>query len=59
MSSILCENCAYYSFDEDTEEYYCDVSLDEDEMARFLSGNIDNCPFFDPYDEYKTVRKQN
>lgn len=59
MNGNLCENCAYFIYDEEREEYYCDVTLDEDEMARFLSGNTDNCPFFDLYDEYKTVRKQN
>ena len=55
----LCENCAYYMYDEEMEEYYCDVNLDEDEMARFLSGTTNGCHYFDPYDEYKTVRRQN
>lgn len=54
-----CETCANYYYDEETEEYCCDVSLDEDEMVRFLSAPDYNCPFYRVYDEYGTVRKQN
>lgn len=54
-----CENCSNYVYDDETETYFCDVSLDEDEMGRFLTGNTKNCPYFDFYDEYKIVRKQN
>ena len=32
-----CDSCNNYSYDEDYECYVCDVNLDEDEMARFLS----------------------
>jgi hypothetical protein len=35
------------------------VNLDEDEMGKFLSRSFDDCPYFQFYDEYKTVRKQN
>lgn len=54
-----CENCANYIFDDRTETYYCDMNLDEDEMARFLTSSTYNCPYFDFYDEYSIVRKQN
>lgn len=54
-----CENCSNYVYDDETDTYYCDVSLDEDERGRFLTGNTKNCPYFDFYDEYKIVRKQN
>lgn len=54
-----CEHCAYYSFDENSEEYVCDVMLDEDEMVRYLSGRDQTCRYFRPYDEYKLVQKQN
>ena len=42
-----CENCANYIFDDQTETYYCDMNLDEDEMARFLTSSTYNCPYFD------------
>ena len=54
-----CESCLYYEYDEDYEQYLCTVSLDEDEMMRFLSRNNADCPYYHVGDEYKTVRKQN
>ena len=54
-----CEFCANYLYDEDTECYSCDVNLDEDEFARFMSASFYNCPYYEPDDEYGIVRKQN
>ncbi len=53
-----CEFCAFYVYD---EEGYgeCEVNLDEDEMARFLSSSHEFCPYYQTDDEYKIVRKQN
>lgn len=59
MASGNCENCAYYGYDEEYECYVCRINLDEDELYRFLQGGSFDCPYFDPYDEYKVVRKQN
>lgn len=39
--------------------YSCEVNLDEDEMARFMSYSDFECPYFNAYDEYKIVQKQN
>ena len=54
-----CDNCVYYDYDDDLDYYICMMSLDQDEMERFVSFNFDNCPYFRLYDEYKTVKKQN
>ena len=54
-----CDTCVNYVYDEDYENYTCEASLDEDEMAKFIGGTFYYCPYFDPYDEYKIVRKQN
>ena len=54
-----CEFCAHYLFDEEEEVYYCDVSLDEDDMDAYLRASTDDCGFFRLYDEYKMVEKQN
>ena len=40
MSISLCEDCVYYSYDEESDSYYCDEQLDEDEMASFLRGKL-------------------
>ena len=52
-----CETCCFYNYDEEYDEYICDVDLDEDEMVRFLSGRGD-CPYWRPGDEYRTARRQ-
>lgn len=54
-----CEMCAHFVYDELYGEYICQINLDEDEMGRFLSSSNYACPYFNLYDEYKIVRKQN
>jgi hypothetical protein len=34
------------------------VSLDEDEMSSFVSGQTVRCPYYRYYDGYKSVHKQ-
>lgn len=34
-----CETCVFYLYDEDYDDYVCDMDLDEDEMSRFLSSD--------------------
>ena len=53
-----CESCEFYEYDEYTDTYGCSMSLDEDEMAGFLSGTVRDCPYYRFYDEYKSVQKQ-
>ena len=53
-----CESCVYYSYDEEYDDYICDMDLDEDEMVRFLTARADSCPYWRPGDEYNTARKQ-
>ena len=56
---VQCEDCEHYDYDEMTDTYACNVNLDEDEMERFLRQSMDSCHYFQLYDEYKIVRKQN
>ncbi len=53
-----CDECAFFEYDEDDEEYYCSVDMDEDDYSRFVSGGRRDCPFFRPGDEYLVVRHQ-
>lgn len=53
-----CDCCINYIYDDEYECYTCQMNLDEDEMMRFLSKSVDDCPYFHLNDEYKTVRKQ-
>lgn len=59
MKKTACESCANYVYDAESDCMYCEIDLDEDEMQRFLSSQMYNCPYYDFYDEYKIVRKQN
>ena len=54
-----CENCAYYQYDFESDCFFCDVLLDEDDMMHFLTSQTENCPYFNGFDEYGVVRKQN
>ena len=53
-----CESCVNYVYDDEMECYCCDMNLDEDDMVRFLKGDVRACPYYQSDDEYKIVRKQ-
>ena len=59
MNGDQCETCAYFYYDDEYECWVCDMDLDEDELAAFVSGNRRDCPYYRDGDEYKVVRKQN
>lgn len=54
-----CENCEFFVYDEEKDESMCLACLDEDELSRLESSGGRVCRYYRPYDEYKTVRKQN
>ena len=56
---MRCDYCEHYLYDDEADSYFCDVSLDEDEMERYLYGSDADCHYFKFYDEYKLVEKQN
>ena len=59
MSGNQCDTCMYLEYDEDDEEYYCSVDMDEDDAARMFSGQSrKSCPYYRDGDEYKVVRHQ-
>lgn len=58
-ASTRCEDCLYWDWDEEYEEYSCNLAFDEDEMVRVLHLREQRCPYFRFYDEYKSVQKQN
>ena len=36
MDPTICETCWHYDYDEEYEEYYCRMDMDEDEFARVV-----------------------
>ena len=53
-----CEYCGNYVYDEDYGYYVCEMDLDEDEMAKFMSSSDWDCPYFQMDNEYAIVKKQ-
>ena len=47
-----CDSCVYNVYDEDDEEYYCEVDMDEDDAARLMQGHYKECPYYQLDDEY-------
>ena len=53
-----CDYCAFYGYDENADEYFCDANVDEDDLERMMYKHEKDCPYFRDGDEYKTVRHQ-
>lgn len=54
-----CDTCLNFVYDDEVGANVCMVSLDEDEYLKYMESSFDSCPYYQLYDEYKTVRKQN
>ena len=61
MASNQCENCLYYSYDDEFDEWVCDVAdcMDEDEVFRMTGSRDKGCTYYRPGDDYTIVRRQN
>ena len=58
-SSMACEYCNNFVWDDEDEQYYCEMDMDEDDYARvFLGRKHESCPYYRNGDEYRVVRKQ-
>ncbi len=57
-SGTECDSCTHYVFNEETEEYECLVTLDEDDYYNFISRKSRCCPYYRRDDEYGVVKKQ-
>jgi len=53
-----CDTCAYYVYDEEFDDYYCDMNMDEDDVARLYQSPEESCPYYRNGDEYDLVRHQ-
>ena len=53
-----CETCWYYDYDEEYDEYYCMMDLDEDEVYRIANSPSRHCPFYRQGDDYTLARRQ-
>lgn len=53
-----CDTCAYYYYDDEYEDYICDMDMDEDDYSRLMESNFKGCPYYRNGDEYRVVRHQ-
>lgn len=58
MDSTECDTSWYYDYDEEYEEYYCMMDLDEDEYYRIFVSQTQRCPFYRQGDDYTLARRQ-
>jgi hypothetical protein len=56
--TVGCEDCMYYTYNEEYEYYECEMNLDEDEYMRFISNSSKRCPYIRFGNEYSIVKKQ-
>lgn len=54
-----CDTCAYLIYDDEIEDYICDIDMDEDDFGRMMNDSRFRCPYYRNGDEYAVVRKQN
>ncbi len=53
-----CETCWHYDYDEEYDEYFCKMDLDEDEVYRLYANPKAHCPYYRRGDDYTLARKQ-
>lgn len=58
MDSTQCESCWYYDYDEEFDEFYCMMDLDEDEVYRIITSPSGQCPYYRQGDDYTLARRQ-
>lgn len=58
MNQNECDTCWYYDYDEEYDEYYCMMYLDEDEVYRLNAIPHAHCPYYRQGDDYTLARRQ-
>ncbi|MCR5300961.1 MAG: DUF6472 family protein [Lachnospiraceae bacterium] len=57
-TQVNCETCDNFIYDEEYDEYYCRMDLDEDEYGRVAYDGDYKCPYYRFANEYEVVWKQ-
>lgn len=53
-----CDSCWYNNYDDEEDEYYCSMDLDEDEWYRIQTEHKGACPFYRLADDYYLPHRQ-
>ena len=51
-----CDTCWYFDYDEEYDEYYCMMDLDE--VYRVFASRQGRCPYYRQGDDYTLARRQ-
>lgn len=54
----LCDTCWHFDYDEEYQEYFCNMDLDEDETYRYRISRQARCPYYRQGDDYTLARRQ-
>lgn len=57
-TAVDCNTCSFYVYDEEYEEYSCQVNMDEDDYVRLMTQDRYACPYYQLDNEYMIARKQ-
>ena len=58
MDANQCDRCLYLAYDEVIDEYYCSMTLDQDDLEKLTYSRHKSCPYFRMGDEYTIVKRQ-
>ncbi len=58
MKDNECSQCLYLDYDEEMDEDYCSLTLDQDDIEKLSYSKHASCPYFRQGDDYTIVKKQ-
>lgn len=58
MSNNQCDSCMYLAYDDEFDEYYCSMNMDQDEREKLMFDNRSGCKYYRFGDDYTIVKKQ-
>lgn len=58
MKENECDHCLYLDYDEEVDEHYCSLTLDQDDIEKLTYNRHASCPYFRRGDDYTIVKKQ-
>lgn len=58
MKDNQCDSCLYLDYDEEVDEYYCSLTLDQDDIEKLTYRRNASCPYFRQGDDYTIVKRQ-
>ena len=58
MKESQCDFCMFYEYDEEMDEHFCGIHIDQDDLEKLMYHRRTSCTSFRMGDEYTIVKKQ-